>query len=299
MNEVTLVGDLLGHSGVVGLIGLTIFAVCFRYSNRIFEWIEQQTFGTRNYILEEFERLFIDVKPEYITYALLFLSFGLGFIVLIVFGILSMWGFGFFLGVVLSFVGWKIPRPFVRHLVKKRIKSYQGQLIDSLTLLSNGIRAGLSVPQALGMVVDEMPPPISQEYNVILQQNRVGVPLEECFENLATRIPLEDNDMFVSSINILRETGGNLAETFDTIVAVIRERIRLQQKIDTYIAQGLVQAYTIGAMPFVIGIMFGLSNPEGVVKMFTNPISIAMVVGAIVLDAIGMMIILKIINIEV
>ncbi|MCK5883289.1 MAG: type II secretion system F family protein [Bacteriovoracaceae bacterium] len=299
MNDVSLVSELLGHGGVVGVIGVTIFTVCFRYSNKIFEWIEQQTFGTRNHILEEFNRLFIDVKPEHITYVLLFLSFGLGFATVILFGVFSLWGVGLSLGAVISFVGWKIPRPFVQYLVKKRIKAYQDQLIDSLTLLANGIRAGLSVPQSLGMVVDEMPVPISQEFNVILQQNRVGVPLEECFENLSKRIPIEDNDMFVSSINILRETGGNLAETFDTIVIVIRERIRLQQKIDTYVAQGMIQAYTIGAMPFVIGALFVTSNPEAGAKMVSNPIGLIMVVGAIALDAIGMMIIMKIIKIEV
>lgn len=81
------------------------------------------------------------------------------------------------------------------------------QMVDALQLLSNGVRAGLSVPQAVGMIVDEMPAPISQEFNVLLQQNRIGMPLEECFENLAKRVPLEDNDMFVSAVNILRETG--------------------------------------------------------------------------------------------
>lgn len=299
MSIESLIISVLGMPGIIGIIGIMVFSFCFIYSSKIFDWIEQQTFGTRNHILEQFELLFIEVKPEYVTYALLTLSFGLGIIILIFFGIFSMWLIGLILGIIISFIGWKIPRPFVKFLVKRRVKAYQGQLIDSLTLLANGIRAGLSVPQSLGMVVDEMPPPISQEYNIILQQNRVGVPLEECFENLAKRMPLEDNDMFVSSINILRETGGNLAETFDTIVAVIRERIRLQQKIDTYVAQGMIQAYTIGAMPFAIGGMFAASNPEGAVAMISNPIGIALVIGAVVLDAIGMLVILKIIKIEV
>ena len=74
---------------------------------------------------------------------------------------------------------------------------------------------------------------------MILQQNKIGVPLEECLDNLAKRVPTQDNDMFVASVNILRETGGNLAEVFDTIVFVIRERVRLKQKIDTYVAQGM------------------------------------------------------------
>ena len=78
--------------------------------------------------------------------------------------------------------------------------------------------------EALSMVADEMPDPISSEFNMILSQNRIGVPIEECFENLAERVKTQDNDMFVSSVNILRETGGNLAETFDTIIGVIRRK---------------------------------------------------------------------------
>ena len=117
------------------------------------------------------------------------------------------------------------------YLVNARIKKYRGQMVDALNLLSNGLRAGLSLPQSVGMVVDELPNPVAQEFNLILQQNKIGVPLEECFEDLIKRVPTEDNEMFVTSVNILRETGGNLAETFDTIAGVIRERVRLQQKL--------------------------------------------------------------------
>lgn len=291
--------QLIGSTNIVILIGIGVFAYCFKYSQSIFDWIENQTFGTRNYILEEFQRLFIEVKPQYVTYALLFISFGSSFLVMLLFGIYSQWILGIIFAIIFAFIGWRLPKPIVKVLIKRRIKAYQGQMIDGLTLLANGIRAGLSVPQALGMVVSEMPKPISQEFNVILQQNRVGVPLEECFENLAKRVPTEDNDMFVSSVNILRETGGNLAETFDTIIAVIRERIRLQQKIETYIAQGMIQAYTIGAMPFVIGGLFLASDPNGFQKIVSSPLAMIMVAGAIILDMIGMAIIMKIIKIEV
>jgi tight adherence protein B len=152
--------------------------------------------------------------------------------------------------------------------------------------------------QAIGMVVDEMPPPISQEFGVILQQNRVGVPLEECLENLAVRVPIQDNEMFVSSVNILKETGGNLAEVFDTIVDVIRERVRLQQKLDTYVAQGLFQGATVFSMPYVIGGLYALSNPKSMAPMFTTPLGIILLVVALALDFIGGFIILKIVRIK-
>ena len=202
-------------------------------------------------------------------------------------------------GGIVTFFSFKIPKPIFNYMVSQRIIAYQNQMVDGLDALSNGLRAGLSVPQSLAMVVDEMPAPISEEFNVILQQNKIGVPLEECFENLSRRMPTEDNDMFVSSVNILRETGGNLAETFDTIVAVIRERIRIKQKIDTLIATGFFQGYTIAAMPFAIGGIFASSDPKGFSMMIGHPIGIAMIILAIISDAIGLFIIMKIVKIKI
>lgn len=294
------VAILLGKWGIIGLVGLVVFLYAYKNSIKIFEWVENQTYGTKNYILERCEFLFIEVKsPDRITYVLLFLSVGQAVIVLGICGLFGRWGLGIFLGMILSFLGWKIPKPFFDYLVQKRITAYRSQMVDALTLLANGLRAGLSVPQSIGMVVDEMTPPISQEYNLILQQNRIGVPLEECFENLVKRVPTEDNEMFVSSINILRETGGNLAEVFDTIVGVIRERIRLQQKIETYIATGMFQGITIFLMPFVMGLIFFVSEPEMMMPMFESPIGYVVIALALLLDIGGLMVIFKIVKIKV
>ncbi|MDC1173758.1 type II secretion system F family protein [Bacteriovoracaceae bacterium] len=291
--------NILGQNGIIALIGFVVFAFCFKYSVGIFSWVENQTIGTRTYIMEKLELLFIEVDPDRITYTLLFLSIGLSSFVLIVLGVFVSWILGFFVAVIVAFVGFKIPKPIINFMVEKRIKEFSGQMVDGLTLLSNGIRAGLSVPQSIGMVVNEMPNPISQEFNLILQQNKIGVPLEECFDNFAKRIPTEDNEMFVSSINILRETGGNLAEVFDTIVNVIRERIRLQQKVDTYTAQGMFQGATIFAMPFAITAIFAASDPQSVVRMFTTPLGIILSLAALLLDCIGGFLILKIVKIKI
>lgn len=288
----------LGAEGIVVVIGLMTFIFSIRYSHNIFQWIEDQTFGTRTFILEKLEFLFIEVKPEHITYGLLAISVGAGSITFLLFAAMGRWIIGFMLAVLISFLGFKIPKPIMNYLVERRIKKYSNQMVDALTLLANGIRAGLSVPQSIGMVVDEMPEPVSQEFNLILQQNKIGVPLEECFDNLAKRLPTEDNDMFVSSINILRETGGNLAEVFDTIVSVIRERIRLQQKIDTYTAQGMFQGATIFCMPFAIGTIYAVSDPESMVPLFTTPIGLLFLVIALLLDFAGGFIILKIVKIK-
>ncbi|WP_372653254.1 type II secretion system F family protein [Halobacteriovorax sp.] len=290
---------LIGKSGVIGLIGIALFLLCYKHSQGIFNWIENQTFGTRTYIMEKLELLFIEIPEEKITYALLGCSVGLGCFMFLFFGILGQWILGFILGIFFGFIGFKIPKPLINYLVERRINEYSSQMVDALTLLSNGIRAGLSVPQAIGMVVDEMPAPVSQEFNMILQQNRIGVPLEECFDNLSKRIPTEDNDMFVSSINILRETGGNLAEVFDTIVDVIRERVRLKQKIDTFTAQGMFQGATIFLMPYGIGLIYFISDPDSIKPMFTHPLGIVLTLAALAFDFAGGFVIMKIVKIKV
>lgn len=290
---------MLNLKGIAVFIALMVFIFIYKYSVGIFDWIEHQTYSTRTYIMEKLEFLFIEISSEKLTYILLGSSVGLGALIFLLIGALGSWIFGAIMGSVFAFIGFKAPRIIIDHLCENRIKSYQGQMVDGMQLLSNGIRAGLSVPQSLGLIVDEMPPPISQEFNIILQQNRIGVPLEECFENLAKRVPTQDNDMFVSSVNILRETGGNLAETFDTIVDVIRERIRLQQKVDTYTAQGMFQGMVIGAMPYMLGLIYYLQDPNSMTPLFTHPIGWVMLFIAVGLDAAGIFVILKIVKIKI
>ncbi len=290
---------LVGLKGLIFVVGTLVFALSYKYSLDIFEWVEHQTYGTRSYIMEKLEFLFIEISQDKVTYMLLGMSVGLGAFIFLLFGVFGKWILGIIFGGILAFIGFKAPKIIIDSLVEKRIKSYSGQMVDALQLLSNGIRAGLSVPQAIGMIVDEMPAPISQEFNIILQQNRIGMPLEECFENLAKRVPTEDNDMFVSAVNILRETGGNLAETFDTIVDVIRERVRLQQKIDTYTAQGMFQGMVIGAMPYALGLIYYVQDPNSMTPLFTTIIGGIMLFAAVLLDLAGIYVIMKIVKIKI
>jgi tight adherence protein B len=285
--------------GIVGLTALMVFIFIYKYSIGIFDWIENYTYTTRTFIMEKLDFLFIEIPPQRVTYLLLASSVGIGAFVFLFIGIFGSWILGTILGSFFAFLGFKAPRIIINVLCENRIKAYSGQMVDGLQLLSNGIRAGLSVPQALGLIVDEMPAPISQEFNIILQQNRIGVPLEECFENLTKRVPTQDNDMFVSSVNILRETGGNLAETFDTIVDVIRERVRLQQKVDTFTAQGMFQGMVIGAMPYALGFIYYVQDPNSMAPLFTTPIGLFLLFLAVGLDALGIFVIMKIVKIKI
>ena len=298
VNSFNFFTDVLGKKGLLIAIGVLIFLYTYRNSVKLFAWIEDKTFGTRDYIMQKLELMHIEMAPERITYILLFLYFGMGCIVFGLFALFGKFIVGIIFGSLVSVVGWKIPRFVVDMMEKARVKKYQDQMVDGLNLLSNGIRAGLSMPQSIGMVVDEMPPPLSQEFNLILQQAKIGVPLDEALENLNKRLKTEDNEMFVTSVNILRESGGNLAETFDTIISVIRERIRLQQKIETYVAQGMFQGIVIFLMPYVMLVVNATGNPNFLVQMFTTPVGIIMLLLILGFSLFGLWVIKQIVTIK-
>ena len=298
-SEVDIWLDVLGVKGILVIIGLLIFFVSYKNSIKIFSWIDQQTHGTRDYILKKFEIMFIEVKPETVTYGLLFLSFGMGILTFSLLALLGKLYMAIFLGIVMGIVGWKSPKPLVDYFENRRKEMYSIQMVDALNLLANGLRAGLTVPQAIGMVVEELPPPVSQEFNLVLQQAKIGVPIDEALENLKKRVYTEDNEMFVTSVNILRETGGNLAEVFDTIVGVIRERVRLHLKIKTYVKSGMFQAYTIGSMPFLMILVLGAGDPEIFPMFFGTIPGIIALLAICGLVALGMWVIMKIVDIKV
>lgn len=291
--------DVLGQRGLLISIALIFFFYAYKNSVKLFAWIEDQTYGTRDYILQKFEIMHIEIQSSRVTIVLLIMSFGVGIFVLGICILLGQFLTGAVLGGLLSFVGWKAPRHIVDWMESRRVNVYQSQMVDALSLLANGIRAGLSMPQAIGMVVDELPAPVSQEFNLILQQTRIGVPLDEALENLTKRVKTQDNEMFVTSVNILRETGGNLAEVFETIVSVIRERVRLQQKIDTYIAQGMFQGLVIFAMPYAMIVINGSSDPEYWPLLFTTPLGLVCFVLILGFSGAGLWVIRKIVQIKV
>ncbi len=298
-HQVDFFTDVLGKTGILIIIGGFIFAYSYRNSIKIFNWIDEQTYGTRDYILKKFEIMFIEVDPQKITWALLFMSFGMGILTFCILAFLGNLTLAFVLGAAVLVAGWKSPKPIVDFFEGRRKRKYQLQMVDALNLMANGLRAGLTMPQSIGMVVDELPPPVSQEFNLILQQAKIGVPLDEALENLKKRVYTEDNEMFVTSVTILRETGGNLAETFDTIVGVIRERVRLQMKIETYIASGKIQAYIIGAMPFLMILMFGSGDPDYFPLLFGTILGVVALIVICGMVALGMWVIMKIIDIKV
>jgi len=222
--------SLLGNDFIfIVLMGLCIFAASFFFSDQIINFLYEKSLGSRQYVLDKLELMFVETNPKKVTMTMLSLSFGLGFLVFIaVFpNIVS----GLLLGGFVTIVGWQAPKYLVDYLFEKRCNKLVDQMVDGLTIMSNGIRAGLGITQSMERVVDNMPSPIKQEFGLVLSQIKLGLSVEEALSNLGNRIPVADVQMFVTAINILKETGGNLAETFTTMVEVLPERQKIHKKL--------------------------------------------------------------------
>jgi tight adherence protein B len=174
------------------------------------------------------------------------------------------------IGVIAIFFGLRIPRIYVRSMAKKRMQSFDAQLSDTLNLWVNALRSGYSVLQAMEAIATELPPPVSAEFERVVQEVRLGLSVEQALANMYRRVPSEDLDLVITAVNIQREVGGNLAEVLDTISYTIRERVRIKGEIRTLTAQGRVSGWIISLLPIALGFILFLINPEYVSELWVK-----------------------------
>ncbi len=250
----------------------------------------------------QFEELFLFVPSAQImrfthiaaTVVFLLLFMGVGHF-LSLSGILS----GMAAGAVGAVLTYFLPRTVLKIMRRRRIERFNRQLSNALNGMSNALKAGFSIQQAFDTIVQEKENPISQEFGMFLQQLRVGVRFEEALADMDRRIGSEDLTLMIQSIEISRQTGGNLTEVFDRISETIRERQRVEGKIKSLTAQGRIQGRVVGAMPVVLGIVLYLLDPQMMLSFLRSPAGVAVMVAVVVMEICGALIIRKIVNIDV
>ena len=171
---------------------------------------------------------------------------------------------------IAGFFGLRIPRMYVRTMAKRRMQAFDAQLSDTLNLWVNALRSGYSVLQSMEAIATELAPPVSVEFERVVQEVRLGLSVEQALANMYRRVPSEDLDLVITAVNIQREVGGNLAEVLDTISFTIRERVRIKGEIRTLTAQGRVSGWIISLLPIVLGFILFLINPEYVSELWVR-----------------------------
>lgn len=282
---------------VILLFGAAVFVFSYLMSDRIIAKIHDRSIGSREEVLRLMDMMFVETDRRKVTILMFLLSFGLGSLVFLVFWPSIIIGLVF--GLAVTFVGWSIPKNVMQGLWEKRCNRFVDQMVDGLTIMANGVKSGLGLTQSMERVVSNLSGPIAQEFSLVLNKIRLGMSVEDALNELGDRIPRQDVQMFVTAVNILKETGGNLAETFSTIVITIRERQKVEKKIQAMTAQGLMQAVIITLVPFVLLIIFLVIDPNYVKPLFTTPLGVVALIIMLGLQVIGGVTMKKIVTIKV
>jgi tight adherence protein B len=261
------------------------------------EWVskrvEKTTFGDR--IARELARADLKFKvSEYFA--------------LIVISIISLGALAWLIGnrhiislLIGAVIGAFIPRFYVKRQQAGRLKRFNEQLADMLNLTVNGLRAGYSTMQAMESISRELPSPISDEFRRVVQEMQIGITMEAALDNLLRRIPSEDLDFVITSINVQREVGGNLSEILDTISFTIRERVRIKGEIRVMTAQVRASGAILSMVPFGLTLVLWFINPEYLMSVNQGGPLCAGLIICVILGLIGSgyFVMMKIADIEV
>lgn len=197
-----------------------------------------------------------------------------------------------------ALLGALIPLVFVQYKKSQRTALLSEEIGESLTGMSNSLRAGYSFQQAMDAVSKETQGPLGKEYRRTLREINLGVTTEQALQNLITRVQNEDLELMISSVLIQRSIGGNLAEMFDKIADTIRQRIRMKGEVRVLTAQGRVSSWIIGLMPVFLIIVISFISPGYLSFFFESTLGWILLACAAVSEIIGFILIQKITNIE-
>jgi tight adherence protein B len=204
-------------------------------------------------------------------------------------------------GLVLVVGAVVVPRMLVSRRRAGRLRDFNAQLADTITLMANSLRSGYALLQTMELVSREARPPMSTEFERVVREVGLGLSPEEALGNLVKRIQSDDLELMVAAINVQREVGGNLAEVLDTIAHTIRERVKLKGEVRVLTSQQQYSGYIIGSLPIALALVLFAINPTYMLRLYTEThwcgwcltgVSLTMIIS-------GFLIIMKIVRIEV
>ncbi len=192
-----------------------------------------------------------------------------------------------------------LPSIFYRSMRKQRLKRFEAQLPDGLVMISGAMRAGASLNIALESLVQEQPAPLSQEFELFLKEQRLGVEFEDSLKKMEQRIPLPDFSMLVTALLINREVGGNLAETMETLGETLRRKGMMEGKIESLTSQGKLQGIVMSGLPILLGVLLNFIEPEAMSKLWTTTVGYMVLMVIVIMEMLGYFMINKITSIDV
>lgn len=182
---------------------------------------------------------------------------------------------------------WFIPVLFLRFVTDRRKTKLQKQLLHALPTIASTLRAGHTFERAVEATANNEPPPISQEFELVLKEIQFGATLAEALNHLVERCPLRDLEVMVRAVQISLRAGSNLAEAFDRVEEIVRTRAALKDRVSALTAQGRLQAWVAILMPVALILALNTIAPGYLSPLFETGVGrLGLILSAIAL-AIG------------
>ena len=193
-----------------------------------------------------------------------------------------------------------IPLALLKSTADARARLLTEQLPDALDLVGRSLQAGHGLSDAMRLCAEEMSVPVSQEFGRVYEENNLGRDMRESLNGLSQRNPRNfDLRIFVSSVLLQRDTGGNLIEILDNISSTIRERAVFKKKVSALTAEARISALILGSLPFVLAILILVVQPAYLAPLLTDSWGHMLLFGAGSLFFVGVFVMIKLCEIEV
>ena len=214
--------------------------------------------------------------------------------------LLSLWGLPFYLGLFVGlFIGIGLPHFIVGKLIKRRIAKFTSKFPDAIDLMVRGLRSGLPITETMGVISDEVPGPISEEFRAVSDKMKIGRTMDVALHETADRLGTPEFQFFVITLAIQRETGGNLAETLGNLSDVLRKRAAMKLKIKAMSSESKASAWIVGSLPFIVFAMIWFINGNYMQKFFTDERLIIAGCGGLIWMSLGVFIMAKMVDFEI
>jgi tight adherence protein B len=189
-----------------------------------------------------------------------------------------------------------LPRWVLARMTKRRQYKFIDEFANSIDIIVRGVKSGLPLIECLGIIARESPQPVSGEFTELVEQQRVGVPLADCFDRMMVRVPLPEVRFFAIVISIQQQAGGNLSEALGNLSGVLRDRKRLQAKVRALSAEAKASAAVLGALPFVVMILVYITTPSYIALLWSTKFGQFLLAAAGFWMSCGILVMRKMIN---
>lgn len=191
-----------------------------------------------------------------------------------------------------------LPRYLLSRAVRARCDHFEQQLPDALLSLSSLMRAGGSLGGALKQVVSNAEAPFSQEFGLVLREQRVGISMSQALMNLQLRMPSESVQMTSTLMRVAIVSGGSVSDLLERLSVTIRARLHLEMKMRVLTSQGAMQAWIMGALPLILLVVLYAIDPDSISLMFQTTVGQILLAIVVVLEATGVYVLKRILKIQ-